>query len=294
MNYRRLLRNYLVYYGIRNKETSLLSSKKQLLLRLMKEGFNKNMLDVFGQVPREVFVDISRIDSANDNAAQAILPDGSSTISQPTVVALMLSIMSNKIYTNRTSLQILEIGTGSGYNSALILTMLKNQYVRYSNIDTVDISDRAIDLAINNLSHLFATIVLPVSKKTNLRAVVRDESLNNVLSIYKGDARKTMKEKAIQYDFILSTASVDKIHPIFLKSLAKKGTLIVPVLIDETHEHLVSIERIKGRGKNVSSLEKSIASLITKNSATVVSFEGETYRIVKYLNTRFLAIRSSS
>jgi protein-L-isoaspartate(D-aspartate) O-methyltransferase len=74
---------------------------------------DQRVLEVMRQVPREEFVPAEQIGSAYDDCA---LPIGlGQTISQPYVVALMTECLEP-----RPGLKVLEIGTGSGYQTAVL------------------------------------------------------------------------------------------------------------------------------------------------------------------------------
>ena len=93
------------------------AARDRLISRIEEQGVsNKKVLEVMRIIPRHMFVDEAIATKAYDNAA---LPIGKSqTISHPLIVAKMTEIlMSNN------PKRVLEIGTGSGYQAA-ILSML--------------------------------------------------------------------------------------------------------------------------------------------------------------------------
>jgi len=98
------------------------SSRLKLVSYLEKEGIaNKKVLDVMRLVPRHLFVDEAISSKAYDNTA---LPIGKSqTISHPLIVAKMTEILMEK-----NPKRILEVGTGSGYQAAVLAQLVEKVY----------------------------------------------------------------------------------------------------------------------------------------------------------------------
>ena len=98
------------------------SSRMKLISRLGKEGIlNKKVLDAMKSLPRHVFIDEAISSKAYDDTA---LPIGKSqTISQPYIVAKMTEI----IMLNNPK-RVLEIGTGSGYQAAILSLIVDKVY----------------------------------------------------------------------------------------------------------------------------------------------------------------------
>lgn len=99
------------------------AAKIRLILKLRQAGISDTqILSAIERVPREAFVPADFRAQAYDNKALPIAVG--QTISQPTVVALMtqaLEITSPK-------LKILEIGTGSGYQAAVLAQLVHRVY----------------------------------------------------------------------------------------------------------------------------------------------------------------------
>src|SRR5690606_30961284 len=91
--------------------------------RLRQKGItDERVLDAMRSVPRHVFIDQGLASRAYDDAA---LPIGfSQTISQPWVVSRMLSAVAE----NRKPQKMLEIGTGCGYQAAVMAAMCHEVY----------------------------------------------------------------------------------------------------------------------------------------------------------------------
>ena len=98
------------------------SSRLKLVSYLEKEGIaKKKVLDVMRLVPRHLFVDEAISSKAYDNTA---LPIGKSqTISHPLIVAKMTEILIEK-----NPKRILEVGTGSGYQAAVLSQLVEKVY----------------------------------------------------------------------------------------------------------------------------------------------------------------------
>ncbi|WP_265694169.1 protein-L-isoaspartate(D-aspartate) O-methyltransferase [Providencia rustigianii] len=95
---------------------------KELLVQLRQQGIHdERLLDALALVPRERFVDEALSHKAYDNIP---LPIGNGqTISQPYIVAKMTALLSVK-----PTDHILEIGTGSGYQTAVLAHLAEHVY----------------------------------------------------------------------------------------------------------------------------------------------------------------------
>ena len=98
-------------------------TRERLLGRLMEQGIvNMQVLDIMRSTPRHIFLDEALSHRAYEDVA---LPIGyGQTISQPYVVAKMTEIASNSGQLN----SVLEIGTGCGYQTAVISRIAKKVY----------------------------------------------------------------------------------------------------------------------------------------------------------------------
>jgi protein-L-isoaspartate(D-aspartate) O-methyltransferase len=95
------------------------SAQQRLLDALRRQGVsNERVLAALGKVPRHQFVDDALKNRAYENNA---LPIGhAQTISQPLVVAMM----TQALLTGRRPQRVLEVGTGSGYQTAVLAELL--------------------------------------------------------------------------------------------------------------------------------------------------------------------------
>ena len=180
---------------LEKKQITNLKQQKQHLYRYWKDSRMINddsVLKAFLAVPRELFVDPSYLDQSY---ADHPLPIGSGqTISQPTTVLLMLQLL-NVLPEQR----ILEIGTGSGYNAAL-LAELADMVV------TVERHVELAELACENLC------------RAGLEEVV----------VIKGDGKQGYSKLA-PYDRIIVTAAANRVPKNLKDQLAVGGLLVDPV-----------------------------------------------------------------
>lgn len=93
-----------------------------LLARLRQQGIrDERLLQIMEVVPRERFIDEAFEHKAHDNTA---LPIGlGQTISQPYIVARMTELL-----VLQPESRVLEIGTGSGYQTAILAYLVKHVY----------------------------------------------------------------------------------------------------------------------------------------------------------------------
>jgi protein-L-isoaspartate(D-aspartate) O-methyltransferase len=150
------------------------------------------VLKAMEKVPRHLFVNEALRDQAyNDNP----LPiDGGQTISQPYIVALMTEALELK-----GSEKVLEIGTGSGYQAAILAEL----------VDHVFSIDRIASLA------------------GNARRLL--ESLNYYnIAIRVGDGTLGWKDEA-PFDAVMVTAGAPDIPKTLVEQIAVGGRLVVPV-----------------------------------------------------------------
>jgi protein-L-isoaspartate(D-aspartate) O-methyltransferase len=171
------------------------SVKRQVMVErdLRRRGIqDEKVLDVMGKVPRHLFVDEHLRDRAYDDYP---LPIGEGqTISQPYVVALMTEALRL-----RPSDKVLEIGTGSGYQAAVLAELARDVY-------TVEIRKSLADKAAERLKHL---------------------GYQNV-RVRHGDGYFGWEEHA-PFDAIIITASPNHIPPPLIMQLKEGGRLIVPL-----------------------------------------------------------------
>lgn len=160
---------------------------------------------IFNEVPRHLFLDSAQRHAAYQDAA---LPIGlGQTISQPTIVAMMTHALGP-----RRGDKILEIGTGSGYQTAVLAHYTPRLY-------TVE---RLADLS------------------RRAQGVLESLGLRNV--IYKSGDGSLGWESWAPYDRILVAAGAPVAPEALKRQLADGGRLIIPCGDRET-QRLLRIER---------------------------------------------------
>ncbi len=174
---------------------------------------DRKVLDVLLKVPRHLFVDDSMRSMAYEDHP---LPIGEGqTISQPYVVALMTEALRLK-----PADRVLEIGTGSGYQAAVLAEIVKEVY-------TIEIRKSLAEKASDRLRSL---------GYTNVKVKYADG--------YFG------WEEYAPFDAIIITASANHIPPPLIKQLRDGGRLIVPLGSTVYYQMLTLVTR-KGKDLDV-------------------------------------------
>lgn len=123
------------------------TDKAKLLLQIRQEGVtDAKLLAAFEAIPRDKFVGNRFAMNAFENRA---LPIGcGQTISQPSVIAIMTNALEVS-----DRMKVLEIGTGSGYQTTILARMCRRVYTVERHRDlSFEASRRFNDLAIHNVS----------------------------------------------------------------------------------------------------------------------------------------------
>ena len=169
---------------------------------------NERVLKAMRDVERHKFVPNQHITSAYEDHP---LPIGyGQTISQPYIVALMTELCE----LNGTE-KVLEIGTGSGYQAAILSLLSKEVY--------------SIE------------IVAPLGKMAAKR--LKDLGYHNV-QVRIGDGYQGWPEKS-PFDVIILTAAPPKIPEKLFEQLKEGGVMVAPV--GDLHQELITIEKVNGR-----------------------------------------------
>jgi len=167
---------------------------------------SKKVRDAIMAVPREEFVPPTSRLAAYVNAS---LPIGhGQTISQPFIVAIMTELLSLSAADT-----VLEIGTGCGYQAAVIARLARAVY----SVEVVP------DLA--------------AATRTRLTRL----GVDNV-SVHVGDGRLGWPEHA-PYDGVIVTAAGGEIPPALIEQLGPGGRLVAPVGDDRWSQRLVRLTK---------------------------------------------------
>ena len=192
----------------REKEKIFFNKNNNDLIRELKEKgiTNKNILSAIKKVPRELFVNKTSTQWAYENTALPV--ECGQTISQPYVIAYMIDCLNLK----KTD-KVLEIGTGTGYQAAIISHLCQKIY-------TIEIFDKLFNQA-----------------KINMRKL----KIKNI--IYKlGNGLNGWGEK-ILFDAIIVSAASKEIPPKLLQNLKNNGKLIIPKKYPLENQKLILIEK---------------------------------------------------
>ena len=180
-------------------------------VRYTRKMIGRNALDpevmaAMGKVPRDEFVPSSYGDAAFDNGP---LPIGhGQTISQPYIVALMTDLL--QLEADDT---VLEIGTGSGYQTAILSQLCKQVY-------TIEYVPALADVAKARLERL---------------------GYDNIQSM-TGNGYDGWPEHA-PYDGIIVTAAASHIPKPLIEQLKPGGRLIIPVGRPHSYQELTVVEK---------------------------------------------------
>jgi protein-L-isoaspartate(D-aspartate) O-methyltransferase len=169
-------------------------TRERLLRQLRAEGIRaERVLDAIRDVPRHLFIEEALASRAYENTA---LPIGfGQTISQPYIVARMTEVLLESARLTR----VLEIGTGSGYQTAVLASLVDEVY-------TVERLEPLMKLA---------------------RKRLREMDYRNVqVKLVAGGIGWPQNAP---YDGILVTAAPQELPPALLEQLAPGGCLIAPV-----------------------------------------------------------------
>ncbi len=171
---------------------------------------DRAVLEAMRQVPRHLFIPKSRWPMAY--ADQAVYIGHGQTISQPYIVAFMTEALQLT-----PSSRVLEIGTGSGYQAAVLAEL----------VDTVHTIE----------------IVEELAKRAE--ETLRSEGYANVF-VKHGDGNYGWKEHA-PYDAIIATAAAEEIPKALMEQLNDPGRMIIPVGDAGSIQYLVMLKKEKGK-----------------------------------------------
>jgi protein-L-isoaspartate(D-aspartate) O-methyltransferase len=180
-------------------------------VRLTRNYIGKNALDArvmaaMKKVPRHEFIPHEYHYLAYDNGP---VPIGSGqTISQPYIVALMSDLLNTK-----PSDSILEIGTGSGYQAAILSRLVQQVYsVEIIESLAAKVHDRLNKLGYNNINHR------------------------------TGDGYFGWPEYA-PFDGIIVTAAAPYIPQPLIDQLKTEARLVIPVGFPHSYQELMVVEK---------------------------------------------------
>jgi protein-L-isoaspartate(D-aspartate) O-methyltransferase len=181
-------------------------TRDRMVARLREKGIRDEVvLGALASVPRHAFVDDALASRAYEDVA---LPIGyEQTISQPYVIARMLEAAR----AGRSLGRVLEVGTGCGYQAAIISRIAKEAF-------SIERIGPLLEKARSNLRPL---------RISNLR-------------LAHGDGYKGLPEAA-PFDAIVVAAAAPAVPPELVEQLAPGGRMVIPV--GTTMQNLVLVEK---------------------------------------------------
>ncbi|MEE4658872.1 MAG: protein-L-isoaspartate(D-aspartate) O-methyltransferase [Halieaceae bacterium] len=181
-------------------------TRERLVQRLREQGItDPRVLEVMLNTPRHLFVDEALAQRAYEDSA---LPIGyNQTLSQPWVVARMTELL----VTTGSVKRVLEIGTGSGYQTAVLAQLVGEVY----SVERIK----------------------PLQEKA--RGRLRELRLKNV-RLRHADGGVGWESQA-PFDGIIATAAPESIPPELLAQLDMGGRLVIPV--GQQRQYLTVVKR---------------------------------------------------
>ncbi len=183
-------------------------TRERMILRLKEQGIeHPDVLQAMKNTPRHIFVDDALASRAYEDTA---LPIGhNQTISQPYIVAKMTELL---LEVNPHPDKVLEIGTGSGYQTAIL----------------AQLSGKVFSLE----------RILPLQKKAK-KHLQEDIKRFNIRYLHS-DGSKGWAEHA-PFDAMLVAAAPMSIPEILLNQLSSNGVMVIPI----GHDRSQQLQRIR-------------------------------------------------
>jgi protein-L-isoaspartate(D-aspartate) O-methyltransferase len=171
---------------------------------------NPGVLEAMEKVPRHLFVPPRQRQFAYEDRALPI--EEGQTISQPYIVALMTELIDPG-----KEDRVLEIGTGSGYQAAILAELCSAVY-------TIE-------------------IIEPLAESA--RSLLKKQGYDNI-EVRAGDGFKGWPQQA-PFDSIIVTAAPPAIPPPLLEQLAEGGRMVIPVGPQWKWQELYLVKKKEGK-----------------------------------------------
>ena len=183
----------------------------EMEVKLTRNYIGKNALDArvmaaMKQVPRHEFIPSEFHYRAYDNGPAPI--GSGQTISQPYIVALMSDLLNTK-----PDDSILEIGTGSGYQAAILSRMVQQVY----SVEIIESLAAKVHKRLNKLGY-------------------------NNINLRTGDGYYGWPEHAPFDGIIVTAATPDIPHPL-IEQLKAGARLVIPLGYPYSHQELLVVEK---------------------------------------------------
>jgi protein-L-isoaspartate(D-aspartate) O-methyltransferase len=184
--------------------------KIRLIMELRRSGVtDTRVLSAIERVPREIFVPPTFRDQAYENKALPIAHG--QTISQPLVVAMMSQALAVG-----ERMKVLEIGTGSGYQAAVLAKLCRRLY----------------------------TVERHAALLASAEALLRELRQHNITAIV-GDGSRGWPEQA-PFDRIMVTAAAETVPTKLIEQLAEGGIMVLPLGPQGGDQDLVKLVKQDG------------------------------------------------
>ncbi len=169
-------------------------TRNRLVSRLIEQGItDERVLDVIGRVPRHLFVDEALAHRAYEDTS---LPIGyGQTISQPYIVAYMTELL----LADGNANSVLEIGTGCGYQTAILASLFPQVY------------------SVERIEALYQ----------QARRRIAELEFYNV-QLRHTDGTEGWPNPSYRFDRIIMTAACSEIPQALLAQLAEGGMMVFP------------------------------------------------------------------
>jgi protein-L-isoaspartate(D-aspartate) O-methyltransferase len=183
--------------------------EKMVKEQILKRGItNQRILNVFRKVKRHLFISPAyRPEEAYGDSPLSI--EEGQTISQPYIVAIMTYAIAPE-----NKKKVLEIGTGSGYQAAVLAELVREVY-------TIEINDK----------------LARQSKK-----LLNDLGYRNI-RCRTGNGYLGWPEAA-PFDGIIVTCAPDNIPPALIEQLAIGGRMVIPISYSSNVQDLLLLEKL--------------------------------------------------
>jgi protein-L-isoaspartate(D-aspartate) O-methyltransferase len=183
--------------------------RRDRLIEVLREAgiADERVLAAIARVPRERFVPPTFLEHAYENVA---LPIGhGQTVSQPQIVAMMTEALAVG-----ERMKVLEIGTGSGYQTAVLAKLCRRIY-------TIERHRPLLREAEKLLSAL---------------------RLHNITTLH-GDGSRGWREQAPFDRIIVTAAAEDAVPPPLIEQLAVDGIMVIPVARSAVDQRMLRVVR---------------------------------------------------
>ena len=192
-------------------EWAAVERRAMVEMQLRRRGIrDERVLEAMGEVPRHEFVAAADVEHAYEDHP---LPIGhGQTISQPYIVALMLEALELKGYE-----RVLEIGTGSGYQAAILARLAARVY-------TMELDPELAETARDRLAKM--------GLAGSMEVIVGDGSLGY--------------PQAAPFDALIVAAAAPQLPECYVDQLGEGGRLVIPVgTLDQQDLH--QFRKVGGR-----------------------------------------------